>query len=305
MTATTTAPKAPLATSREKLLVVGALLAVYIVWGSTYFAMRVAMRFLPPFLMAGPRFLAAGLLLLVVLRWRGATLPTAKQWGGAGLVGVLLLVFGNGFVALGQRTVDSGVAATVVATMPLWAAGFGAVFGDKPTGRELVGLIAGFVGVAILQRGGNLHFDRLDSVVLVLAPITWAFGSLLGRKLPMPSGPMATAAQMIVGGLVMTVTAAVLGERPVGPPTAASVGALLYLVFFGSILAFSAYGYLLRTTRPAIATSYAYVNPMVALGLGAVLGGETFTSTKLTACLLTITGVLVVSAPRMRRASGG
>lgn len=299
MTATT-APKADMASARERLLVAGALLSVYVVWGSTYYAMRVALDFLPPFLMAGPRFLAAGLILLVALRLRGAAMPTARQWTAAGAVGVLLLVFGNGFVAIAQRSVDSGVAATVVATMPLWAAGIGAAFGDKPTGRELVGLVAGFIGVAVLQRGGSLSFHHLDSIVLLLAPITWAFGSLLSRRLPMPPGPMATAAQMVVAGLVMIGVALVRGERPVGPPTAASVGALLYLVFFGSLLAFSAYGYLLRTTRPAIATSYAYVNPLVALGLGAVLGGEPFTPAKLVACALTIAGVLVVSAPRKR-----
>ncbi len=291
----TTAQKTSVGSSRDKLLVAGALLAVYVVWGSTYFAMHVALSFLPPFLMAGPRFLAAGVILFVVLRLRGAALPTARQWGGAGLVGVLLLVLGNGFVALGQRSVDSGVAATVVATMPLWAAAIGTAFGDKPTGRELFGLVAGFIGVAILQRGGSLSFTHLDSIVLLLAPITWAFGSLLSKRVPMPSGPMATAAQMIVAGVVMISIALVSGERPVGPPTAASIGALLYLVFFGSILAFSAYGYLLRTTRAAIATSYAYVNPMVALLLGAGLGGERFTSAKLVACLLTIAGVLVVT----------
>jgi len=296
-----TAGKEGVASTRGKVLVAGALLSVYVVWGSTYYAMHVALAFLPPFLMAGSRFLAAGVILLAALRWRGAPMPTTKQWASAGVVGVLLLVFGNGFVALGQRSVDSGVAATVVATMPLWAAGFGTVFGERPTGRELVGLVAGFIGVAVLQRGGSLSFHSLDSIVLLLAPITWAFGSLLSRRLPMPSGPMATAAQMVVAGVVMLLVALLHGERPVGPPAAASVGALVYLICFGSILAFSAYGYLLRTTRPSIATSYAYVNPMVALALGALLGGEQFTSAKLVACLLTITGVLVVSAPRKRK----
>lgn len=300
MTPTAATGAASSENTRERLRVAGALFAVYVIWGSTYYAMHVALGFLPPFLMAGPRFLVAGVLLLAMLRWRGAPLPTAKQWAAAGVVGVLLLACGNGFVAMAQRTVDSGVAATVVATMPLWVAGIGAVWGDKPTARELVGLAAGFGGVAVLQRGGNLAFHRLDSLVLLCAPITWAFGSHLSRRLPVPPGPMASAAQMIVGGVVMIVIAAVRGERPLGPPTFSSVAALLYLVFFGSIVAFSAYGYLLRKTRPAIATSYAYVNPLVALALGALLAGERFTGTKLVACLLTIAGVLIVSAPRAR-----
>ncbi len=299
MTATVS-PKQSFASPRDRLLMAGALLALYVVWGSTYFAMHLALAFLPPFLMAGPRFLAAGTILFVVLRLRGAALPTAKQWASAGIVGLLLLVFGNGFVALGERSIDSGVAAMVVATMPLWAAGIGTAFGEKPSVREVVGLIAGFIGVAVLQRGGSLSFHHIDSIVLLLAPITWAFGSHLSRRISMPPGLMGTAAQMIIGGVVMIGIALARGERPVGPPTLASVGALLYLILFGSLIAFSAYGYLLRTTRPSIATSYAYVNPMVALAIGALLGGERFTSTKLVACLLTIAGVLIVSAPRRR-----
>ncbi|MDF2697301.1 MAG: Permease of the drug/metabolite transporter superfamily [Labilithrix sp.] len=294
-----TAPRTTIST-REKVLIGGALLAVYVVWGSTYFAMRVALQVFPPFLMAGPRFVAAGLLLFAILRWRGAPMPTGKQWVSAGVIGILLLVLGNGLVAVAQRTVDSGVAATVVATMPLWVAGIGTAWGERPSLREVVGLLVGFAGVAVLQRGGSLSFGSIDSIAILFAPVAWAFGSLLSRRIPVPPGPMASAAQMIVGGFVMIGIALLRGERPLGPPTASSVGALLYLVFFGSLLAFSAYGYLLRTTRPSIATSYAYVNPLVALALGALLGGEPFTGAKVVACLLTIGGVVIVSAPWRR-----
>jgi drug/metabolite transporter (DMT)-like permease len=281
--------------ARDKILIAAALFAVYVIWGSTYYAMRVALGFLPPFLMAGSRFVFAGSLLLAVQRLRGAALPTPKQWLGAGTVGILLLVFGNGLVAIAQRTVDSGVAATVVATMPLWMAAIGSAWGERPTLRELLGLLIGFAGVVVLTRGGSLSFGDLNAFALILAPISWAFGSLLSRKISVPSGLVGTAAQMIVGGAAMLVIAAVRGERPLGPPTLAGVGAMLFLVVFGSLIAFSAYGYLLRTTRPSIATSYAYVNPLVALGIGAVLGGERFTATKLVACLLTIAGILVVA----------
>jgi drug/metabolite transporter (DMT)-like permease len=286
--------------TRERVLVAGALVSLYIIWGSTYFAMRVALKVFPPFLMAGPRFVVAGLVLFAILRWRGAPLPTAKQWAAAGVVGFLLLTLGNGLVAVGQRTIDSGVAATVIATMPLWAAGIGSVWGDRPTLREAIGLVAGFVGVAVLQRGGSLSFASVDTLALIFSPIAWAFGSVLSRRIPVPPGPMASAAQMIVGGTVMLGISLARGERPLGPPTAESIGAILYLIVFGSILGFSAYGYLLRTTRPSIATSYAYVNPVVALVLGAVLGGEHFTGTKVVACLLTVGGVVIVSAPWRR-----
>jgi drug/metabolite transporter (DMT)-like permease len=288
--------------SHERILIGGALLVLYFVWGSTYYAMHVAMRFLPPFLMAGPRFVLAGTLLLGGLRLRGAPLPTPKQWLSAAVVGVLLLVFGNGFVALGQQSVDSGVAATVVAAMPLWAAVLGALWGDRPTGREVLGLLLAFAGVVVLHRGGTLSFRDASGIFLILAPIAWAFGSLLSRRIPVPLGSSGSAAQMIAGGAVMIVLALVRGERPVGPPTTASVLALLYLVLFGSLLAFTAYGYLLRTTRPAIATSYAYVNPVVALGIGTLLGGEHFTASKAAACGLTVLGVVIVVATRARGA---
>lgn len=297
---TATATTTTTTTKGDRLVVLAALVAVYVIWGSTYFAMHVALGFLPPFLMAGPRFVVAGAILLVGLRARGAALPTPKQWVGAGIVGVLLLVCGNGFVAIGQQSVDSGVAATVVATMPLWAAAIGSLWGDRPTLRELGGLLAGFAGVVVLKRGGSLVFDRADAFVLLLAPVAWALGSVWSRRLPLPTGSMASAAQMIVGGVSMLVLAAVRGERPVGPPTFAAIGAMAYLVVFGSLVGFTAYGYLLRATRPAIATSYAYVNPLVALVLGAVLGGEHFTVTKLVACLLTVGGVIVVTSSRTR-----
>jgi drug/metabolite transporter (DMT)-like permease len=285
---------------RDKALTVGAIAVLYVVWGSTYFAMHVALGFLPPFLMAGPRFVVAGLILLVFLRGRGAELPTPKQWGSAAVVGIFLLVLGNGLVAIGQRSIDSGVAATVVATMPLWAAGIGSVWGDRPTAREVIGLVLGFIGVAILHSGGSLSFRSIDAVALLFAPIAWAFGSILSRRIPLPKGLMAGAAQMICAGAVMIALAMLRGERPIGPPTAASIGALLYLVCFGSILAFSAYGHLLRTTRPSLAMSYAYVNPLVALGIGAVLGGEPLSKTKVAACFLTILGVVVVTLPKRR-----
>jgi drug/metabolite transporter (DMT)-like permease len=287
-------------TTRDKVFIGLALMAVYVIWGSTYYAMRVALRLLPPFLMAGPRFLIAGLILLVALRMRGATMPTAKEWRGASIVGVLLLVFGNGLVAIAQRTVDSGVAATVVATMPLWIVAMGTAIGDRPTIREALGLLAGFVGIVILRGGGDLTFHNINSIVLLFAPISWAFGSLLSRKIEMPKGPMTTAAQMIAGGSVMIVIAIVRGERPVADPTPETVFALAYLVLFGSIIAFSAYGYLLRKTRAAVATSYAYVNPLVALALGSALGGESFTITKLGACLITIAGVSIASTTQKK-----
>jgi drug/metabolite transporter (DMT)-like permease len=280
-----------------------ALFALYVIWGSTYFAMHVALGFLPPFLMAGPRFLAAGSILFVILRLRGESLPSARQWAASGLIGVLLLVCGNGFVAIAQRSIDSGVAATVVAAMPLWAAAIGGVWGDRPTLREVLGLLLGFAGVAVLKHGGSLSLWTPAGLLLMIAPISWAFGSLLGRRILSPAGAMSSAAQMIVAGSVMLTISLARGDRPVGPPTVSGIGAVVYLIVFGSLVGFSAYGYLLRATRPAIATSYAYVNPVIALILGAALGGEEFTAAKALACALTIVGVVIVTLPRAAMAS--
>ena len=279
----------------ERYLVPAALFALYVIWGSTYYVMRVAMNVLPPFLTAGPRFLFAGVLLFSFLRLRGATMPTRRQWLSGALVATLLLVLGNGLVVLAQRTVATGVAATVVATMPLWAAMFSAILGARPTGRDLAGLGLGFIGTVVLQSGGNISFGSLDTLLLLLAPITWALGSVLSRRLPLAPGLMNTSIQMLFAGVVMIFIAFLRGEHLYRPLDARTVAALLYLVVFGSMIAFSAYGYLLRTVRPALATSYAYVNPLVALVIGAVFGGERLTATKLVACLLTITGVVVVT----------
>jgi drug/metabolite transporter (DMT)-like permease len=288
----------PADSTGNSVLIAAALLAVYIIWGSTYFAMRVALDALPPFLMCGARFVVAGAGLMVFLRWRGTPLPTLRQWGASAWVGCLLLVLGNGLVAVAERTVDTGVAATVVATMPLWMAAIGATLGDRVSRMEWVGLVIGFAGVAILHRAGNLAFSGVDALAIVIAPVAWAAGSVWSRRLPLPPKLMGTAAQMLCGGLVMLLLSALVGERVSGAPSAAALGALAYLTVFGSLLAFSAYGYLLRTTRPTLASSYAYVNPMIALGIGSWLGAEPLTPDKLVACALTVLGVAVAIRAR-------
>jgi drug/metabolite transporter (DMT)-like permease len=266
--------EAPLPPPPARWLILAALLAVYVIWGSTYLVMRVGLETIPPFLMSGSRFVTAGALLFGFLRWRGAPSPSAKEWGASAKVGVLLLVAGNGFIALAEQRVSSSVAAMVVATMPLWMALLSSFTGQKPSRLEWIGLLLGFVGVALLQMSGQLDASPLMVVALLLAPFCWALGSVWSKTLPLPKGAMATAAEMIAGGAAMLVVSFARGERLLHAPSARSIGAVAFLVIFGSIVAFSAYGFLLRSTRPAIATSYAYVNPVVALALGIALGGE-------------------------------
>ena len=183
----------------------------------------------------------------------------------------------DGFVSIAEREVSSAVAAVVCGTMPIMLAGFGAFTGERFAKREIVGLLIGFVGVAVMTSEA-LGQASGTAKILLLAPVGWALGSLLTKKLPQPPGLMSAAAQMLGGGLVSTLAALSLGERlPSGPLDSRSVLAFFYLVFVGSIVAFSAYSYLLRNARPSLATSYAYVNPGIAIVLGALLGGETIT----------------------------
>jgi len=299
--------RSQLAASREsssggRALVIAALLSLYVIWGSTYYAMRVALETMPPYLMAASRFAIAGSLLFFILRVRGAALPRPREWLAAGAVGTLLLAMGNGFVVLAERSVDSGTAATIVATMPLWMAAFGWFWGERPRARELLGLAFGFAGIVVLNSGGGLSLHGIDGLAILLAPIAWAVGSLWSRRLPMPAGSMSSACQMILAGLLMFLVAFARAERLRGPVSGASLAALGYLIVFGSLIAFSAFGFVLRETRPLIATSYAYVNPLVALAIGAALGGEHLSARKVSACTLTVIGVLVVTLSRQSTA---
>jgi drug/metabolite transporter (DMT)-like permease len=297
MTALTT-PR-PLADERaldlKKLTVALALVSVYLIWGSTYLGMRVALETFSPFVLGATRFLVAGGILLAWVRLRGAPWPTGAEWRGAAISGVLMCTLGNGLVAVAQEAhVDSGVAATVVATMPMWMALASAMFGERPTRRELVGLLFGFAGVAMLQGGGNLAAGGTAGLVIIGAPIAWALGSVISRRTAMPKGSMGAAAQMIAGGAAMAVVALARGESVPTSVDARGATALVYLALVGSLLGFTAYGYLLRSTRPAVATSYAYVNPIVALVLGAVMAGEPLDAGRALACAVIVAGVLVV-----------
>ena len=254
---------------------IAALLAVYVIWGSTDFAMRIALEGIPPFLMGGIRFVLAGVALYAWMRARGAPSPTWREWRASAPIGFLLLTVGNGSVALAEaQAVSSSLAALVVATMPLWVVVFASLVGERPARSEVAGLFLGMVGVALLQAGGDLRGHGFGALFLLVAPVSWALGSVWSRRLSLPAGAMSTAVQMILGGMFMLLLSVGVGEHLNGVPSARSILALLYLMIFGSIVAFTAYGFLLRNASPSVATSYAYVNPVVALGIGVALGGE-------------------------------
>jgi drug/metabolite transporter (DMT)-like permease len=283
---------------RPRLIDTAALLAVYLIWGSTYYALRVGLKGFPPFVMAGARFLLAGALLYGFLRLRGAPRVSGKEWRASSLIGFLLLGVGNGAVSWSEQWVSSGLAALVVATMPLWTALMARALGQRTSGREWVGLLVGFFGVALLSLGGELRAHGLAALVLSIAPLSWALGSVLSRRVPLPAGAMATATEMLTGGAMMLLFGLVRGERMERLPPTRPVIAFTYLVVFGSLVAFSAYNHLLRHVRPAVAVSYAYVNPLIAMLLGVGLGGESIARSTWLAAAVIVAGVAILTIGR-------
>ncbi len=277
-----------------------ALFALYIIWGSTYLGIRYALESYPPFLLAGIRFLVAGVLLFGFLRLRGTAAPTALQWRNAAVTGVLLLGFGNGLVCFAEQSVSSGVAAVAVASVPLFAALFSGMYGQWPSGREALGLVIGFAGVVVLNLGSSLSGSRLGAIVLIVAAGSWAFGSIWSKRQDMPAGPMNTAAQMLCASVVLLLVGFGTGEHLPAHPTLRATLAVGYLVLFGSLIAFSAYLYVLKHARPAMATSYAYVNPPVAVLFGVLFAGEHVGAYDLAGMAVILVGVATITLFKQR-----
>jgi drug/metabolite transporter (DMT)-like permease len=209
-----------------------------------------------------------------------------------------MFALGNGTVALAERHISSGVAAVVCGTMPLGFAALGPLFGERTSSREWFALTLGFVGVGVLGLGGEVRAEPLSALLLLVAPVSWAVGSLLARRLPLAKGLMSAATQMVTGGAVMALVSALLGEAVPSSPPVRSMLAWAYLAVFGSLFGYTAYTYLLRHTRPAVATSYSYVNPAVAVALGAALGGERVGLETVVAVALIIAATLLVVLAR-------
>ena len=287
---------------RFPLPLIAAFFALYVIWGSTYLVIRIGIESWPPLMLAGIRFITAGVLMYAYLRWRGAPAPTWAQWRSAGLIGILLLTFGNGAVSVAEHTgVASGVAALAVATVPLFTLLCGYFWGQRNTRLEWAGIVLGLIGIAMLNLGSNLQSSPLGAALLIFAAAAWAFGSVWSKHLPLPQGAMASAAQMLVGGVVLMVGSVLSGERLEAMPPLKGWFALFYLIGFGSIIAFNAYMYLLKNVRPAAATSYAYVNPAVAVLLGIVFAGETIGIEEALAMLVIISAVVLIGLPQWRR----
>jgi drug/metabolite transporter (DMT)-like permease len=287
----------------ETLLAVLSFLAVSVIWGSTYFGIRVALEGFPPFAIGAIRFLLAGGALFVYLRARGEPAPTRSQWVAAIVTGFLFFVLGNGLVNVAEQRVSSGFASVLVATMPLWATLFERFFGERTSGREWIGLALGLCGVVVLNLGGEMRASGMGAVAGLAAPMAWALGSVLGKRVSLPTGPMRTASQMLAGGAAMALVSVVLGEHVAKVPSGRAVAAVGYLAVFGSLVGFSAYNYLLRHTRTAVATSYAYVNPVIAVALGVVFAAERFDVVSAIGAATILAAVLVLTRSKARAPS--
>lgn len=273
-------------------------LALYIIWGSTYFAIRIGVEEWPPLRMAAIRFLLAGTLLGSYAWLRGARWPCRREWLGVGVLGVLMLVIGNGLVTLAERDVSSSVAALMAATVPLFTMLFSYLLGRRARLHEWASLGLGLVGVIFLNMGANLIASPQGALWLIIACIGLALGSALSNRLPQPTGLMSSACMMLSGGIVLLVVSGLSGETVVTMPSWRAWAALFYLVIFGSIIAYTAYLYLLAHVSVASATSYAYVNPVIAVLLGMFFLDEQIGTYEWVGMVVIIVAVLLL---RVRR----
>lgn len=281
-----------------------AFACVYVIWGSTYLAIRFAIETLPPFSMAAVRFLVAGAILYVIARPR-AQRPTRRQWTSAGVVGTLLLAGGNGGVVWAEQWVPSGLAALMVAAVSLWMVLMHWLFGGgpRPSRGLLAGLLWGLMGVGLLvssnQMGAQGREGLLGALALLFATLAWAAGSIYAKGADLPASPwLATAMEMLIGGAVLAVIAVVAGEGGQLDPSTVSLKSILslaYLIVFGALIAFTAYIWLLGVTTPARASTYAYVNPVVAVMLGWLLADERLDVRAALAVLVILSAVVVVT----------
>jgi drug/metabolite transporter (DMT)-like permease len=296
--------------SRERLI--AAFAAIYVIWGSTYLAIRFAVETLPPLSMAGVRFLLAGSLVYVWARWRGAPRPAARHWVSASVIGALLLLGGNGAVVCAAHLLPSGVSSLIVATTPFFLVGieWARPRGVRPTPRVLLGLAVGFAGLALLvgpsafEAGGEVN--PLGAGILLVGTLCWSSGSIYSRHAQLPRAPLlGIGMEQLAGGALLLVAGLASGEGSRFDPAAislVSVAAFAYLVVLGSLVGYSAYIWLLSVSTPARVSTYAYVNPLIALLLGGTLGGETFGPRTLLASAVIVLAVATITVDPRRKA---
>jgi len=297
--------------STASLSVWAAMLSVYIIWGSTYLAIRFAVETIPAFLMAGVRNFTAGLILYGIMRLRGVPNPTPRQWRSAAIVGVLMLTGGNGLVSWAEKTVPSAITALLVGAVPLfmilidWITGRYRDPSRRPNWLAYVGVVTGFGGIALLvepdQLGGT-QVDLIGAAALLVGALLWAGGSLYSREAALPESPlMGTSMEMLAGGVALLVIASVTGEwgqLNLATISRQSLLGMLYLIVFGSLVGFVCYTWLLRAAPTTLVSTYAYVNPVVAILLGVALGNEVISPRMLVAAAIILASVALITFTR-------
>jgi drug/metabolite transporter (DMT)-like permease len=285
----------PTATSGLPPVLLLCLAATWLVWGSTYLAIKLALTSFPPFFQMGTRFLFAGVLLLAWMRWRGAAWPSRAQWRNALIVGALMLGGGMGGTAYAEMSVGSGLVVAFIAVVPLMIAALNLFWGVRPGRLEAIGIVLGLAGVLMLTQGAGFQASPAGLAAIAIACTTWSVGSVLSqRTLPLAPGAMGFASEMVCGGAVLMVLAGLRGEAPVWPPQPVAVAAWLYLVVFGSLIAFNAYMVLLARASAGVASSYTFVNPVIAMLLGMAFAGESVTPFEWAAVSVVLAGVLLL-----------
>jgi drug/metabolite transporter (DMT)-like permease len=271
------------------------LAATWFLWGASYLAIKFALLGFPPFFMMGSRFAAAGTVMMLWMRWRGAALPSARQWRNAAVVGCLMLGGGMGLSARAELTVGSGLVVAFIAVTPTLLVLFNLGYRIYPSRREVIGMMIGLVGIVMLTQGDGYRVSPLGLVEVALAALAWALGSVLSQRSLTPApGAVGFASQMLCGGIVLFGLSVVSGERPPSSPPALAWLAWIYLVTFGALIAFSAYMLLLERVSPVIASSYTCVNPIVGMLLGVIVGGERVAGWEWVAAGIVLCGVLLV-----------
>jgi drug/metabolite transporter (DMT)-like permease len=292
------------AKKNKSLIIVLALVCVYIFWGGTYLGMKFAVETMPPFLMAGIRFSIAGWILYIVYRLKGEKRPSLEEWKNAGIVGSLLLLGGNGVVAWAEQQVPSSIASVLVATVPLWITAFSYISGaKKPSAGSIIGILLGLCGIGALVWNSNgmasQSADPGGILALLFASISWSAGSMYSRKAKLPSAPLlSTGVQMIVGGILLLIAAAFHGDYRGFDPSVISTQswiALGYLVIFGSLIGYTAYIWLLKNAEPSVVSTYAFVNPIVAVFLGWLLADEKIGINAFIAVFFIIAAVVIIT----------
>lgn len=294
--------------SQMKLL--AAFASVYFIWGSTYLGIRIAIETIPPLLMAGIRFIIAGSLLYLWGVFRGHERPTFAHWKSTAIIGLMLLLVGNGGLSWSEQLIPSGVAALIVAVSPLWFILLEWMQGgSKPTAGVFLGLLLGTLGIIVLidpaELVGGSNINIAGALVLLCSSICWAVGSLYSRRAKLPSSPaFSNGMEMLIGGLGLLIVSAVIGEWTSFHPAVITIRSLIavgYLIVFGSIIGFSSYVWLLRATTPARVSTYAYVNPIVAVIIGWLVAGEVLSGRVLIAAALIIAAVAAITTLGTRK----